>query len=149
MCLRNLKLKLQVKFITSMHFYPSKRKHSAVCTNRESDSKEISFKKLRPEIRAKENAYHRELQNLKKSIPCWENFFTVSERDRIDSWVRLEIIGNSLSDKFAWAVPDNRALKVLKKFSPLIEIGAGKGYFSKLLKVWKWIYRWSYLLFVI
>jgi hypothetical protein len=117
-----------------MHFYPSKRKHSAVCKDRELDSNEIKSRQIQPEIEAKENQYHRELQKLKKSIPCWENFFTVSEKDRIDSWVRLEIIGNSLSEKFAWAVPDNRALKVLKHFSPLIEIGAGKGYFSKLLQ---------------
>lgn len=32
------------------------------------------------------------------------------------------------AEKYAWCVPDERALKVLAHFAPIVEIGAGKGY---------------------
>ena len=33
-------------------------------------------------------------------------------------------------DKFAWGVLDERALKILDHFSPIVEIGAGSGAWS-------------------
>ena len=79
------------------------------------------------------NKYYKEFCKLKKTIPCWDNFFTVPEEERLENWPRLEVLGNAMCEKYAWAVPDDRALRILKHFSPLIEIGAGKGYFSHLL----------------
>lgn len=84
-------------------------------------------------VPSSENSYLKDFLKLKKTIGCWDSFFTVPEQDRIESWVRLEVLGNALCEKYSWAVPDSRALRILKKFSPLIEIGAGKGYISKLL----------------
>lgn len=81
-----------------------------------------------------ENAYLKNFLKLKKTIGCWDRFFTVPEEERIENWVRLEVLGNALCEKYSWAVPDSRALRILKRFSPLIEIGAGKGYISKLLQ---------------
>lgn len=37
-----------------------------------------------------------------------------------------------LTKKYAWAIPVPEALAMLKKYSPLIEIGAGKGYWASL-----------------
>ena len=33
-----------------------------------------------------------------------------------------------MRSQFAWAIPDERALRILGHFSPIIEIGAGFGY---------------------
>jgi hypothetical protein len=37
-------------------------------------------------------------------------------------------------ENYAWAVPDERAINVIAKHSPLIEIGAGTGYWAWLLR---------------
>ena len=37
-------------------------------------------------------------------------------------------------EKYAWAIPDERALKICAAFSPLVEIGAGAGYWARLLR---------------
>jgi hypothetical protein len=85
-------------------------------------------------VPSSENSYLKNFLKLKKTIGCWDSFFTVPEPDRVENWVRLEVLGNALCEKYSWAVPDSRALRILKNFSPLIEIGAGKGYISKLLQ---------------
>ena len=35
--------------------------------------------------------------------------------------------------RYSWAVPDNKTLKTIAAYSPLIEIGAGGGYWASLL----------------
>ena len=82
-----------------------------------------------------ENEYYREVTKLRKTIEVWDEMFTceVAEDERMQAWIRLEVMGDSLVNKYAWAVPDSRAINILKTFSPLIEIGAGIGYWSKLL----------------
>ena len=92
---------------------------------------ETAVKALLPSA---ENSYLKNFQKLKRTIGCWDSFFTVPEQDRIESWVRLEVLGNAMCEKYSWAVPDSRTIRILKNFSPLIEIGAGKGYISKLLQ---------------
>lgn len=37
-------------------------------------------------------------------------------------------------EKYAWAIPDDRALRIIQHFAPIVEIGAGKGYWAKLLR---------------
>ena len=44
------------------------------------------------------------------------------------------VLGEPLARRYAWAIPDERALRILAEFSPLVEIGCGKGYWSKLLQ---------------
>lgn len=36
--------------------------------------------------------------------------------------------------KYAWAVPDQTALEITAKYGPIVEMGAGKGYWASLLK---------------
>eukprot|EP00978_Attheya_sp_CCMP212_P024337 scaffold76329_cov59-Attheya_sp.AAC.4 len=37
-------------------------------------------------------------------------------------------------DQYAWAIPDERALRICSEFAPLVEIGAGAGYWARLLR---------------
>ena len=65
--------------------------------------------------------------------------------DYIDSENDKEIIRKALSaifyessivplvNKFAWAIPTPQAIKTICKYSPLVEIGAGGGYWAHLL----------------
>lgn len=81
------------------------------------------------------NSYLREIFKLRKTIPEWDNFFTEgSEETRGNNWVRLEVLGEPLCEKYAWAIPNQRALNIVANFSPLIEIGAGKGYWANELR---------------
>ena len=82
---------------------------------------------------------YNEVLELKKTCPLWfsNNFFSntlVNENDRMNEWLRIRILGKALIEKYSWAIPDTRALNILKSFSPLIELGCGKGYWSSLLK---------------
>eukprot|EP01038_Epipyxis_sp_PR26KG_P014838 gene14838-19944_t len=86
------------------------------------------------------NPYLKQVNKLKKTIPEWESnsFFIDESKDgkscRIMNWIRLEVLGEPCCRKYAWAIPDERSLNILAQFSPLVEIGAGKGYWAKLLR---------------
>lgn len=55
----------------------------------------------------------------------WEYRDNVSiRRDRNTYWCQ----------KYSWAVPDERAIEILAQYSPLVEIGAGTGYWARLVK---------------
>ena len=47
---------------------------------------------------------------------------------------RVDIIGDYLCRKFAWAVPDTRALRIIAYFSPIVELGCGNAYWCSLLR---------------
>lgn len=36
--------------------------------------------------------------------------------------------------KFAWAIPDDRAVKIVAAMSPVVEVGAGRGYWARLVR---------------
>lgn len=81
------------------------------------------------------NPYLKKVVKLKSTINNWDKFFSASaDETRMNDWIRLEVLGEPLAKKFAWAIPDEKAIKVLANFSPLIEIGCGKAYWSYLLK---------------
>jgi hypothetical protein len=112
-----------------MHFFRQRRQKSRKSSKSETKSTCGHQADLN-----KENAYFKEVQRLKRTIPCWDVFYTAPEQDRIDSWLRLEVLGAAMCEKYSWAIPDITTLRILKHFCPLIEIGAGKGYIAKLLK---------------
>jgi len=87
-------------------------------------------------LAVKEIAYLTEIKELKETIPCWDNMFSheVDEEDRAQAWMRLEILGEPLIKKYAWAIPDEKALKIVAEFGPIIELGAGLGYWAWLLQ---------------
>ena len=56
------------------------------------------------------------------------NFFDDEQVDpdrRAEIWMEQADLGERLVRDYAWATPDDRALRVLRHFSPLIEIGCG------------------------
>ena len=38
-------------------------------------------------------------------------------------------------EEYSWAIPDQRALRIIQHFSPIVEIGAGKGYWAAELRL--------------
>ena len=65
-----------------------------------------------------------------KSIPqkVKNNFFdpnAVSPEVRGEIWGRQASLGETLVNQYSWATPDERALRILKHFAPIVEIGCG------------------------
>ena len=66
-----------------------------------------------------------------------------AENPLYEIWVRLmtqmmdiyssPLLRESLVHMFSWAIPDSKALSLIAEVGPLIEIGAGKGYWAHLL----------------
>lgn len=77
--------------------------------------------------------YQVALQQTLQQVQC-QSFFSSTVAERTKEWNKLDKLWDPLCAKFAWACPDERALKVLCHFSPLVEIGAGKGYWALLLQ---------------
>lgn len=44
-----------------------------------------------------------------------------------------KIVRSDHCQRYAWAVPDENAIEVLAALSPIVEVGAGTGYWAKLL----------------
>jgi len=53
--------------------------------------------------------------------------------DEMDKYLDLFNFRLILTRKYAWGVPDDVAIKLISEFSPLIEIGAGIGYWANLI----------------
>eukprot|EP00602_Paraphysomonas_sp_CaronLab_P008966 CAMPEP_0185021082 /NCGR_PEP_ID=MMETSP1103-20130426/3744_1 /TAXON_ID=36769 /ORGANISM="Paraphysomonas bandaiensis, Strain Caron Lab Isolate" /LENGTH=282 /DNA_ID=CAMNT_0027552379 /DNA_START=23 /DNA_END=871 /DNA_ORIENTATION=+ len=80
------------------------------------------------------NPYLKEVLKLKKTIKNWDCLFSADAERRMEDWIRIDVLGQPLLEKYAWAIPTPEALNVMRKFSPIVEIGAGKGYWSYLLQ---------------
>lgn len=52
--------------------------------------------------------------------------------NRVEDIYRKEVIERFL-DKYSWGIPNDAAIDTLAKYGPIIEIGAGNGYWAKLL----------------
>ncbi len=82
--------------------------------------------------------YLEEVNELRDTLPDWNTLYQnnkkVASEERYNQLVRLRVIGESLVHKYSWAIPDNQALKIIKNFAPIIELGAGNGYWSSLLR---------------
>lgn len=87
-----------------------------------------------------DNPYAESLETLQKKVKqYWKpsQFFdpTLSRHQRNKLWEEeLDGIGMKLVEKYSWACPDSQALRIIKNFSPIVEIGCGKGYWAKLLR---------------
>lgn len=86
------------------------------------------------------NPLESEVEKFLKDISAEErdHFFSdehVDPERRAELWMRQADVGEESVNKYAWAIPDERALRVLKHFSPLIEIGCGaNAYWCKQMK---------------
>lgn len=83
------------------------------------------------------NPYADEFIALKKKERCFDSLLVSDQLEGAELDKKLSQLyekTSALCNKYAWAVPDDRALTILENFGPLIEIGAGKGYWTSLLR---------------
>ena len=92
-----------------------------------------SQKTRRPRRRVLGNPYLLKVIALRSTLPDWDDLFGAPEDRRIPQLIRLNVVGEHLVNKYSWAIPDSRALRILSAFAPLIEIGCGLGYWGRLL----------------
>lgn len=78
-----------------------------------------------------ENDFYCEVRDFNATIG---SLFEGGDEERSEKMVRINVVGGFLSKKYAWAVPDSRALKVIASFSPIVELGCGNGYWASLLR---------------
>jgi hypothetical protein len=45
----------------------------------------------------------------------------------------FDAVDLDVAEKYAWAIPNKRALRIIAAFAPIVEIGCGKGYWGSLL----------------
>jgi len=55
----------------------------------------------------------------------------ISESRRGDLF---ELEDEEAQEKYAWAIPNEKALMAISEFAPIIEMGAGAGYWARLLR---------------
>ncbi|GAB5364843.1 hypothetical protein AAMO2058_001005100 [Amorphochlora amoebiformis] len=48
--------------------------------------------------------------------------------------VLFDLLPDEMTEKYSWAVADERALRIIQRFSPVVEIACGKGYWGRMLK---------------
>lgn len=48
------------------------------------------------------------------------------------AWLSYEVRGD-LVRRYAWAIPSDEAIRTLVRLSPIVEVGAGSGYWAKLV----------------
>lgn len=67
-----------------------------------------------------------------------DNYFSndlVEPERRAQIWMEQADLGSNLVDQCSWATPDERALRILKKFSPIVEVGCGaNAYWCRAMK---------------
>ena len=67
-----------------------------------------------------------------------DNFFSdtnVTPERRAQLWMDQADLGAGLVDQYSWATPDERALRILKTFSPIVEVGCGaNAYWCRAMK---------------
>ncbi|KAG7397358.1 hypothetical protein PHYBOEH_000870 [Phytophthora boehmeriae] len=56
----------------------------------------------------------------------------LSDERRSEMYAALDV---SVAMKYSWAIPDERALQIIKHYGPIVEMGAGSGYWARLLQL--------------
>ncbi|EGZ05756.1 hypothetical protein PHYSODRAFT_532741 [Phytophthora sojae] len=56
----------------------------------------------------------------------------LSDEARSEMYAALDV---SVAMKYSWAIPDERALQIIKHYGPIVEMGAGSGYWARLLRL--------------
>ena len=66
----------------------------------------------------------------------WHKFASLSDDDRVLRTLRcMKILRRSLRRRYSYSIPSEEALQAIASIGePMVEIGAGKGYWAKLLQ---------------
>jgi hypothetical protein len=87
------------------------------------------WKKVEQESKRLDYAYRRSSDALFDiSLSKEEHDLYFDELKEINAWVEAYV------HKYAWAIPNDDALLEIARYSPLIEVGAGTGYWAWLLR---------------
>jgi hypothetical protein len=60
--------------------------------------------------------------------------FEICHKERPWDFMLVRALRHACTCKWAWAIPDENALDTLADFSPILEVGAGTGYWASLLE---------------
>uniref|UniRef100_A0AAV1UJU6 Uncharacterized protein n=1 Tax=Peronospora matthiolae TaxID=2874970 RepID=A0AAV1UJU6_9STRA len=55
----------------------------------------------------------------------------LSDEARSEMYAALDV---RVAMRYSWAIPDERALQIIKHYGPIVEMGAGSGYWARLLQ---------------
>lgn len=91
---------------------------------------------LDSKARRHQNKYLDEVRRLRETCKDWDELYSMSVQpdERMSQLSRIDVVGGFLAAQYAWAIPNEKALRILSNFSPLVEVGAGKGYWASLLR---------------
>lgn len=99
------------------------------------DTKKVEGKAVPNIVSVQGNPYADEFNALKKNEEHFDDLLTGDfEGDLDEALSTLYEKTSKLCEKYAWAIPDDRVLRILESFSPIVEVGAGKGYWASLLR---------------
>ena len=95
----------------------------------------MDVEQLLAEYRARLETQARAAQLAARENPCLELMTLLLAAPR-ELWPALDLEERrrELASLFSWGVPNDRALEVLAVHAPLVECGAGMGYWSALLR---------------
>ncbi|GMH77088.1 hypothetical protein TrST_g4095 [Triparma strigata] len=81
------------------------------------------------------NPFLNEFNAARQSVPNLESIFapTTDADTRAEQWTKMCDMGEELVNKYAWAVPSQEAMDICKKLEPIVEVGAGQGYWGEVL----------------
>mmetsp|Transcript_21598 Transcript_21598/g.40948 ORF Transcript_21598/g.40948 Transcript_21598/m.40948 type:complete len:421 (+) Transcript_21598:147-1409(+) len=101
-------------------------------TKKPQNDKTPSKAKLTSPTSSTSNPLETRQQTFLNSLPSTirQHFFspdtrTVTPAQRATIWENQADLGERLVDRYAWATPDDRALKVFRHFGPIVEVGCG------------------------
>jgi hypothetical protein len=60
---------------------------------------------------------------------CWNHGLNDEDRDKL-----LQQVDMDKASSFAWAIPDELAMKIISHYSPIVEVGAGLGYWARCMR---------------
>eukprot|EP01083_Nonionella_stella_P077180 210603_1 len=80
-----------------------------------------------------ENEYLKEFKRVQAAMPKDMHRLLDPSLDDQRRSELFDCLDPDPAERFSWAVPDERALRICAEFSPIVEVGAGRGYWGKLL----------------
>lgn len=86
-----------------------------------------------------DNPLYKEQQEFLQSLSKEERegFFSnaLDPERRAEIWMKQADLGEVLINGYSWATPDDRAFRILRHFSPIVEVGCGRNaYWSRLMR---------------
>lgn len=104
--------------------------------------KDKSSEKAKPVVK-QINPLWTEQRDFLQSLTVTERDFFFNEEHvspirRAELWMKQADLGERMVNEYSWATPDDRAIQILRHFSPIVEIGCGaNAYWCRQMKAAK------------